>query len=62
MYKVPISDCLIDRLTSFDDDLVTSASKVFEKELIVDINHYERIWELTQYLKSSYIMKKMNFP
>ena len=61
MYKVPISDCFIDRLTSFEDDFVTSASNAFEKELIVDINQYERIrWETAQFLKLNYTMKKMS--
>jgi len=43
MYNVPISDSLIERLTSFEEDFVICAFKVFEKELIVDINHYERL-------------------
>lgn len=43
MYNVPISDSLIERLTSFEEDFIICASKVFEKELIVDINQYVRL-------------------
>ncbi len=43
MYNVPISDCLMERLTSFDEAFIIWASNAFEKELIVDINHYERL-------------------
>ena len=43
MYKVATSDPVIDRLTSFGDEFSTRACMYSEKELIVDINHYQRI-------------------
>jgi len=43
MYKIATSDPVIDRLTWFGDEFSTRACMYSEKELIVDINHYQRI-------------------
>ncbi len=50
MYKIPISASEIEMLTCLGSKVITWASMYSEKELIVDINHYERlVWEKARF-------------